>query len=139
MKRRIILPDDIKKLLTVATELKQLASGVAQMKSKADEHEGRLIFLETAPEQIQAKTVVDAEPMPQFPTIVRTAATKARKRPVLPIDVPSSHSLLPAEPHLPDPIKIEAFGRSVNDPTESISRKYMNADQLHASKKSTRI
>ena len=138
MKRRIILPDDVKKLLTLATEMKQMASGVAQMssgvaqmKSKSDDHEGRLILLETAPEQIQTKTIADAEPVPQFPTIVRTTATKARKRPVLPIDIPS--------PHLPDPIKIEAFGRSVNDPTESISRKYMNADQLHAAKKSTRI
>ena len=144
MKRRIILPDDVKKLLTMATEMKQIASGVAQMasgvaqmKSKADEHEGRLILLETTPEQIQPKTVVNAESV--LPTIVKTTA-KTKRKPALPLEIPSSRSLLPAEPHLPDPVRVPSpFGRSVNDPTESISRKYMNADQLHASKKSTRI
>ena len=150
VKRRIILPDDIKKLLILATEVKQLASGVklmatdvAQMTSKAADHEGRLILLETAPEQ--PKSVAAAEPVPQsetlqqLPTIIRTAA-KTKRKPVLPIEIPPSL--------LPDPVRVpsshshppaEPFGRSVNDPTESISRKYMNADQLHAAKKSTRI
>ena len=123
MKRRIILPDDVKKLLTLATEMKQMASGVAQMtsgvaqmttsvaqmKSKSDEHEGRLKLLETAPVQIQPKTVDNAESV--LPTIVKTTA-KTKRKPALPLEIPSSRSLLPAEPHLPDPVRVPSpFGR----------------------------
>ena len=139
-KRRIILPDDVKGLLALATELRQ-------MKSDADDHGKRIELLEMAGTQASMimSTIVEPEPVPAvtMPIIVSHSlipkeprplpkdAAKLRKRPLLPIELPPAlHS---------EVVKIEPFGHSVHDLTESMSRKYMNADQLHAAKKSTRI
>ena len=125
-KRRIILPDDIKNLLTLAGELKQ-------MKSVSDDHDKRIVSLETqeAPTLPIIAASASHSLIPKEPRPLPKDAAKQRKRPLLPIEIPA--------PHLPDPIKIEAFGRSVNDPTESISRKYMSASQLKQSGKKSPV
>jgi len=123
-KRRIILPDDVKNLLTMASELKQL-------KSSSVAHDKRI---ETLEKKEPVTTIQVRVPEPVLPIIAPPKVapkTMQRKRPLLPIEIPS--------PHLSEPIKIEPFGHSVHDMTESVSRKYMNATQIHESKKSTRV
>ena len=122
-KRRIILPDDVKNLLQMASELKQ-------MKSSVDTHEKRIETLEKRPARVEIHERVQMPlETPALPIIAATP-TRQRKKP-LPIEIPTRN---------PSPaIKVESFGHSVNDPTESISRKYMNAQQIHEAKKSTRV
>ena len=112
------------------------------MKSVAVDHGKRIESLEMAvPKDANAAVIMptvaepEAVPVVTMPIIASRPlpkdAARQRKRPLLPIELPqTSHT---------EAVKIEAFGRSVNDPTDSISRKYMNADQLHAAKKSTRL
>ena len=130
-KRRIILPDDIKNLLTMASELKQ-------MKSVADGHDKRIETLETTRSQaaVIIPTVVPPEPAAAgMPIIVQRPlpkeAAKQRKRPLLPIELPPAlHS---------EVVKIEPIGHSVHGLTESMSRKYMSASKLKQSGKKSPV
>ena len=92
-KRRIILPDDVKDLLTMASELKQ-------MRAQAVDHDRRIETLETQPKAVEAPTVMPIiashSLLPKEPRPLPKDAAKQRKRPLLPIEM--SRSLLPQEP-----------------------------------------
>ena len=119
-KRQIILPDDVKNFLTLASKLKQ-------MKSVSDDHDKRIVSLEAVGiQEAPVLPIIAARPSSRalLPAEPKDAA-KQRKRPMLPIELPqTSHT---------------EVGHSVHDMTESISRKYMSASQLKQSGKKSPV